>query len=302
MINKISLCGFDCGICPAFKTNLKTTEDRESVDEGWKKFHRTSGWIYTNSYCNGCFNDPDLLPLWEKCHIRRCVISNGIEICGYCPDYPCPRIENMIHITKTIAKRTVKDGTEEEYKKFALPHLNEERLNDIHKKWSENKDETDFKPKKLLTKKFPFNSDLESSEKLHYLHSTLESIMTLHCKTIGGQQQEKKKNKEVAKFLWIVGRYGTLITENNDIYLEITAEEMKNKLKYGKYRINQKLLALKSHQIKGELLEGKIRLEFTREPEIATILKKYIDKLLETNTERSAYSKFWKADIINFKV
>ena len=77
---------------------------------------------------------------------------------------------------------------------------------------------------------------------------------------------------------------------------------MKNKLKYGKYRITQRLQALKAHQIEGELLEGKIKLKFAHNPEVVLVLKKYIDKLLETNTERSSYSKFWKADMHNIKI
>ncbi len=47
----ISLCGFNCGICPAYQMNLKTTEDCEIIDKGWK----TGGWVYKDFYCNGCY-------------------------------------------------------------------------------------------------------------------------------------------------------------------------------------------------------------------------------------------------------
>ncbi|MHA2203345.1 MAG: DUF3795 domain-containing protein, partial [Candidatus Hodarchaeales archaeon] len=134
MNTKISLCGFNCGICPAFKPNIRSEEDRLKVDEGWKKFHKTRGWVYEEKYCQGCFNAPET-PLWSGCYIRKCVLTNNIGNCGDCPDYPCPRIKNMIHITKKIAERTKKEGTEEDYQKFGLPFLSEPKLDELHQEF-----------------------------------------------------------------------------------------------------------------------------------------------------------------------
>lgn len=38
MNTKISLCGFNCGICPAFKPNIRSEEDRLKVDESEKEY------------------------------------------------------------------------------------------------------------------------------------------------------------------------------------------------------------------------------------------------------------------------
>ncbi|MFX1516413.1 MAG: DUF3795 domain-containing protein [Promethearchaeota archaeon] len=299
MNQKISLCGFNCGICPAYKTNLKSDEDRTKVDAGWKKFHKTRGWIYEEEYCNGCFNIPET-PLWSGCYIRKCVLKNNIENCGYCPDYPCPRIENMIHVTKKIAKRTKKEGTEEDYQKFGLPFLSEPILEELHKEFDKTLDDIETQPLNTHTVEFPTNINQEfasQSEMLQDLHSTLKNILTLNTKTPGGQEQELKKKKEVLKFLWIIGRYGNLMIEDNQPSIEITIEELKKHLKYGKWRTQRKLEELVSHGIDGQYTRNKVSIKFNQNFQIVELLQKYVQMLLENNSERNAYSKFWKADM-----
>jgi len=308
MKEKISLCGFNCGICPGYKDNLKTDKNRKLVDEGWKKFHRTSGWIYKEPYCEGCFNIPEKAPLWSRCPIRRCVLTNNVENCGYCPDYPCPRIENMIYVTKKIATRTRKSGTKDDFKKFALPYLGEQKLEEINKQFITTIQNIEFQPVNTHTVKFPQDLNLETHiepekfiEALQYLHSTLESISTLHWKTPGGREQELKRNKETLKFLWIIGRYGELITNNGEPLIEITAEKIKKILKYGKYRTTKKLQELVKHGIESNSIEDKITIKFSKKPDTAIAFQEYIKKLLKNISERKAYSKFWKADMTVFK-
>lgn len=311
MTEAISLCGFNCSICPAYKANLKSDEDRKTVDEGWKKFHRTRGWIYKEPYCEGCFNIPEKVPLWKKCHIRRCVLTNNAENCGYCLDYPCSRINNMIRVTEAIAKRTGKTGTEEDFQKFALPFLSRSRLDEIHQGFIETTLDNDYHPVNTTTIGFPSQLNPETlegtqleqekfREALQNLHYALESIMTLHCKTPGGQEQELKRNKENMKFLWVIGRYGKLLTDNDESLIEITIEEIKKYLKYGKNKVKRKLLELETHKIDGDSLKDKIRIKFTEKPEIAIALQNYANLLLKNNSERIAYSKFWKADMSIF--
>ncbi|MFX0204926.1 MAG: DUF3795 domain-containing protein [Candidatus Hodarchaeota archaeon] len=304
----ISLCGMNCGICPAYKTNLVSDEDRIKVDEGWKKFHRTRGWTYKQSYCEGCFNIPENPPLWANCYIRKCVLNNKVENCGFCFDYPCPRVKNINHATNAIAKRTRKTGTEEEFEKFALPYLNEPRLQEIHQNFIQTVQDGTFEPINVNTVSFPstLNSEALSgthlelknaTEALQNLHNILESIMTLHCKTPGGQEQELKRNKDLVKFFWIIGRFGTILTDNNEILIEITLEEIKKHLRYGKHKTKSKLQELTAHGIEGGYLENKIQIKFTEKSDTAIILQNYIKILLEDNSERTAYSKFWKADM-----
>lgn len=304
MNTKISLCGFNCGICPAYKSNIKLDEDRLKVDAGWKKFHKTRGWIYEEEYCQGCFNFPET-PLWSGCYIRKCVLTNNVENCGYCPDYPCPRIENMIHITKKIAERTNKEGTHEDYQKFGLPFLSEPRLEKFHQEYKKLNPPSEDHPLDTITVDFPPNIDerfASESKMLQDLHSTLKSILALHCKTPGGQEQELKKNKEVLKFLWIFGRYGNLITDNNQLKVEITPKELKKYLKYGKWRTQRKLQELVTHGIDGHYTSDKVYISFTKNSQLASSLKNYVQDLLKNNNERTAYSKFWKADMNLFRL
>lgn len=304
----ISLCGFNCGICPAYKLNLKSDEDRVKIDEGWKKFHRTRGWLYKESYCEGCFNVPEKAPLWSSCPIRKCVLTNNVENCGNCLDYPCPRINNMINATQLIAKRTRKNGTQEDFQKFALPHMSKSRLEEIHQKFTKTIQGTEFQPVNPSTISFPSKLNPETltetqlepekfSKALRSLHSTLESIMTLHCRTPGGREQELKRNKDNAKLLWIIGRHGKLLANEDEPSIEITTEEIKNRLRYGKYKVKRKLSELVKYGIDGNYLDDKIRIRFTEKPETTIALQLYTQLLLENHSERTAYSRFWKADM-----
>jgi hypothetical protein len=302
MNQKISLCGFNCGICPAYKTNIKSDKDRAKVDEGWKKFHKTRGWIYKENFCQGCFNAPET-PLWSGCYIRKCVLTNNVENCGFCPDYPCPRIKNMIHITKKIAERAKKEGTLEDYQNFGLPFLSEPRLEELYQEFIKTI-VTESQPLNTITVDFPpkINQKYASESRiLQDLHATLKSILTLHCHTPGGQEQELKKNKEILKFLWIFGRYGNLITDNNQLKVEITPRELKKYLKYGKWRTQRKLEELGRHGIDGHYTSDRVCISFTRNYQLASSLKNYVQNLLQNYKERTAYSKFWKADMNLFR-
>ncbi|MFX0052516.1 MAG: DUF3795 domain-containing protein [Candidatus Hodarchaeota archaeon] len=312
MNDAISLCGFDCGICPAFKDNLKSENDRIKVDEGWKKFHRTRGWVYKERFCNGCFDIPEISPLWSTCFIRKCVLTNNIKNCGYCLDYPCPRIKNMIRVINKIAERTRKSGTSEDFQLFALPHLNEPRLDEIYDQFIKTVTESDIKQESPSTINFSSFLNLDTlsgvgirpetiREALQNLYSTIESMLTLQCKTSGGQEQEIKRKKENTKFLWIVGRHGRLLTDNEEVSIEISKKDIKKYLKYGKNKTERKLQELTDHGIEGDYLKDKVRIKFVNKPETAIILQKYIECLLENNSERTAYAKFWKADMSIFE-
>ncbi|MFX0173989.1 MAG: DUF3795 domain-containing protein [Candidatus Hodarchaeota archaeon] len=323
MNDATSLCGFDCGICPAFKEfdcgicpafkdNLKSDDDRIKVDEGWKKFHKTRGWIYKEHSCNGCFNIPDVSPLWSTCFIRKCVLINNVKNCGYCLDYPCPRIQNMIRVINKIAERTRKSGIQEDFQLFALPHLNETRLDEIHNQFIKTVAKSDFIPVNPFTVSFPSVLDLKILsgidisqkgilEALQNLHSIIESMLMLHCKTPGGQEQEIKRKKENSKFLWIVGRHGRLLTDNEELSIEISKEGIKKYLKYGKNKTKRKLQELTDHGIEGDYLKDKVQIKFINKQETAIIIQKYIQTLLDNNSERIAYSKFWKGDMTIFR-
>jgi len=65
---EIGVCGLDCGLCPRYYT------------EG-------------PSRCQGC-GGPDFLEKHPSCSpITCCVIKKGLETCGECRDFPCPKFK-----------------------------------------------------------------------------------------------------------------------------------------------------------------------------------------------------------------
>jgi hypothetical protein len=59
-------------------------------------------------------------------------------------------------------------------------------------------------------------------------------------------------------------------------------------------------MALEDHTIKADIIDDRITINFEGYPETAFTLKKYQNSLLEENSERTAFSKFWKADLSIF--
>jgi hypothetical protein len=64
----LGCCGLDCGLCPRFYT------------EG-------------SSKCPGCYG-LDFENKHPSCSfITCCVKKNGLEVCGECSDFPCPKFD-----------------------------------------------------------------------------------------------------------------------------------------------------------------------------------------------------------------
>ena len=307
MPERISLCGFNCGCCPAYKTNLDSEEDRARVHEGWKKFHRTRGWSYEEPHCQGCFSDPDTPPLWKSCPTRKCALMNKVENCGTCLDYPCPRIGWLSNAGKVLAERTRKEGTEEDFERFALPHQSRERLEEIHKRVLESRDTMEPQPVNTTTMPLPGSLDPgtlagaglgqeKAEEALEVLHTVLTNMMDLHCRTPGGREQEMKKRKEDVKVLWALGRHGEL-EGDPDPGIGVPLEDLASHLRFGKYKLKRMLRELAAYGVESELKEDRVRASFSRNPWATILLKHYTRLLLEEHGERAAYSRFLKADM-----
>jgi len=64
----IAVCGLDCGLCPRYYTAGP-------------------------SRCPGCAG-PDFFHKHPSCSfITCCVKKRGLEVCGECPDFPCPKFK-----------------------------------------------------------------------------------------------------------------------------------------------------------------------------------------------------------------
>ena len=316
MNNIIGVCGFSCSKCPAYKDNIKSEQDRKIVDEGWKKYHKTRGWIYVQPYCDGCFASEDLEPLYSSCHIRKCAIHNNVKHCGYCADFPCDRVTQLHDHMKNLAERAKVIGNEDDYKKFIEPFLGRERSENLHNEAIDQKliiestqvrDVIDF-PSNLnfLNSKNDINRD-DYEEGLKNLHSVLRNILTLTSKTEGGREFERKKVKERLRILYIIGKYGEVIKNREGNYLKLRLDIIKENLKMGKVAIRNRLEKLRSHGINFNFNEKNtiINLSFFSKvigTSVTTALKYYIEFLLSKNSERKAYSLFSKADMSQYKI
>ena len=318
MEKTISVCGFNCSKCPAFKDNISGEQDRKKVDEGWKKYHRTKGWIYKQPYCKGCFANIEIEPLWRGCHIRKCAIQNDIKNCGICADYPCNRLMQLMNHMINLAERTREIGTEEDYHKFAEPYLGKDNLDKIHEE-ALNQKLIKESPQIIDAVEFPSNLKLLSEINLKEIdrnnyeaglkvvYNVLKSIVTLKSKTKGEREYERKKVKELIKLLYIIGRYGELFKNKNNTFIEIPFDVLKTNLRMGKYAIRTRLEKLVSHGIKFDFIDSdsKIKLSFKDEIEAkpaSYVLKAYIEFLLNRSSERKAYSLFSKADMSQYMI
>ena len=316
MKNIISVCGFSCSKCPAFNDNIKSEQDRKIVDEGWKKYHKTKGWVYEQPYCDGCFASEDLKPLWSNCHIRKCAIQNKVKYCGYCADFPCNRVAQLHAHMENLAEKARVIGNEDDYKKFIEPFLGKERSEHLHNEAIDQKliiespkviDAIDF-PSNLndLPHRMDINHD-DYKEGLKNLYKVLRNILTLTSKTEGGREIERKKVKERLIILYIIGRYGELIKSMESNFLTLPLDIIRENLRMGKVAIRNRLEKLRSHGINFDFGEKDsiLKLSFSDEVIGTTVpraLKYYIEFLLSKNSERKAYSFFSKADMSQYKI
>jgi hypothetical protein len=316
MNNIIGVCGFSCSKCPAYKDNIKSEQDRKIVDEGWKKYHKTKGWVYIQPYCDGCFASEDLKPLWSGCHIRKCAIQNSVTYCGYCADFPCNRVTQLHDHMENLAERARLIGNEDDYNKFIEPFLGKIRSELLHIDAVDQKliiesppviDAIDF-PSNLNV--LSHNKDINRNdyeEGLKNLHKILTNILTLTRKTEGGRIFERKQVKERLKILFIIGRYGEVIKSMEGNFLKLSLDTIIENLKMGKVAIRNRLEKLKSHGINFDFSEKDsiIKLSFSNEVIGSTVphaLKYYIEFLLSKNSERKAKSSFSKGDMSQYKI
>jgi len=322
----ISLCGFKCNICPAYKSNIKTESDRARVDEGWKKFHCSPGWIYEEEYCEGCSNGfrySEKPPLRDYCAIRRCALLNKVENCGRCFDYPCPRIKRFIHGVNLIAERTRRIGTKEEYDTFVQPHLNKDRLDKINEEFKKefkerpaikevySLDEIAIKINPKILDKFQCKEKIgveykerididDVKEGILELYTLLRKVMTLKCHTPGGREQELKEREDDMLFLFITGVIGKIEKDIaiNQPYLEVEVDKL-NVFGYKKYQVSRKVREMSEFDLTG-IFEEKLKIYFMKNPNVVISLKFYVDVLLDEYSKKEAFSKFKKADMSVF--
>lgn len=98
----IAYCGNDCSWCPRYiATQSGELEQLREVARIWQK----AGWRDgleppEKMACHGCLSAD-----WCRYSIRQCAEDKGVDICGRCPDYPCPIVIKVFERTGQYAAR-----------------------------------------------------------------------------------------------------------------------------------------------------------------------------------------------------
>ncbi len=120
----ITRCGYRCDLCMAYKPNIKSPVDQQSLSDGWFKYF---GFRIPAEeiICEGCLNDGKLID--TACQVRPCVIEKGHDHCGQCENMFCEKLKERI---VDVEEMLTKHGTipAEDFEKFIKPYANKLRL------------------------------------------------------------------------------------------------------------------------------------------------------------------------------
>jgi hypothetical protein len=103
-LEQVTYCGLYCGLCAARSRIPQRSRDlRDAMQkEGWNLWGAdipgfTGFWEFLGGLAegeSGCScRGKDCGPPF--CGIRKCARSRGVEVCAFCPDFPCHRIEGL---------------------------------------------------------------------------------------------------------------------------------------------------------------------------------------------------------------
>lgn len=92
----IGYCGLDCQKCGAFIAT-KNNDDalRAKVAEEWARAYNAP-IKPEHINCTGCQSAGVKTYYCDQlCEIRKCAHPKSISTCADCPDYPCPRLDEL---------------------------------------------------------------------------------------------------------------------------------------------------------------------------------------------------------------
>lgn len=97
---KISICGLDCGVCPAYLATISNDDNlREKTVLDWNKKYKDyiQQPITKNDInCLGCLSSGPLYQHCLECEIRKCGLEKHVDNCGKCQSYKsCEKIANF---------------------------------------------------------------------------------------------------------------------------------------------------------------------------------------------------------------
>jgi len=129
----LSLCGFRCDLCLAYKPNIEAhPENRQVLSDGWHKYF---GFRLPpeDIYCEGCSADSQKT-LDRDCPVRPCVIQRGLSNCGVCEENICGKLTERLVDFAEIQAGFEQPIPDSDRKRFILPYENAQRLREIRDK------------------------------------------------------------------------------------------------------------------------------------------------------------------------
>ncbi len=131
-MQKLTMCGYSCELCKAYAPNIKKLDQREMLSKMWMKYYELD-IKPEDIYCEGCRCERENAKrIDDDCPVRKCVVMNGLEHCGYCDKYPC----NTFSEREGLSCQSAKENSEflqDEYDEFLLAFDNKTRLDDFVK-------------------------------------------------------------------------------------------------------------------------------------------------------------------------
>ena len=177
--------------------------------------------------CSGCQTDKGF-HYFKSCRVKLCAKENDIQNCAYCSEFPCAEVPT-VSIPNPIefrANRVAKLGSpipDEAYTAYIEIYAGLNNLNKIRKT---------VKPSEIRdAKRVPYSPNIiDYPESLSLSKSKTDAFKNLYdalsglrrssldienSDLVAVQERLKKRAEYVFRFLWLVGRYGSLKTKPN---------------------------------------------------------------------------------------
>jgi hypothetical protein len=92
----LGYCGLDCQKCDAFIATQKNDDAlRTKVAEEWARAYNAP-IKPEHINCTGCHSAGVKTYYCDQlCEIRKCALPRSIATCAACPDYPCPKLQDL---------------------------------------------------------------------------------------------------------------------------------------------------------------------------------------------------------------
>ena len=283
--------------------------------------------------CSGCQTDKGFHYI-KNCRVKLCAKENNIQNCAYCSEFPCSEmptvsIANPVEYRANRAEKLGNPIPDDAYTAYIEIYAGLSNLMKIR--------ET-VRPSEIKqAKRVPYSPTIiDYPETLKLSKSKADSFKYLHEKLSGlrrssmdiensdlvaVQERLKKRAEYVFRFLWLVGRYGTLKTkpnhrividsstyyENKKGTIPSSEEEMKKVFKsIEKYGFKPTLIPLIKDQYKtdiGNLRKNELggtkpvwKIELGADKIDLKAFQEYLSKLDDTLGSRG-YSAFSKIDM-----